>query len=76
MTTVSIVVFVILPIVVGFVVLPPLLNDAMSQFLPAGSKSNTGLLGDDASTTDLIDMIKNSGGALNYYQQILDQTNQ
>jgi len=71
MTTVSLVVFVILPIIVGVIIIPPLIKDVMGSIVPGGASQTDG-----ATTSTLINQIKEGGGALNYYQQILDQYNQ
>ena len=66
---------IIVPILFSIFYLPDLLKKFTSQILPAGLSSQAGLdgvLGDDVNQNDLINSVKQQGGALNAYKNILD----
>lgn len=81
MSIISLVVFVILPIIAGFVYMPSLLNGINGIINPAGvldadSSSGSALQGifneSGLKEQDLINFIENQGGPINAYKNILD----
>ena len=67
--------FIIIPIILGVVYLPTILNNTLDKFLPAGLNPSgiEGLLqGNDISEQDLTEAVNQQGGVLNSYKNILD----
>ena len=77
MTALSLIIFVVLPIILGIVYLPSIFENMMSNFLPPGMGQLDVLQdlfgGQNVNQQDLMQTIEESGGPLNFYQNILDQ---
>ena len=77
MTALSLIIFVVLPIILGIVYLPSIFENMMSNFLPPGMGQSDVLQdlfgGQNVNQQDLMQTIEESGGPLNFYQNILDQ---
>lgn len=71
---------VVVPILVGIIFLPSLLNGFMGSIIPGGLESSGGLnnllKGSNVNQQDLLDTIKNNGGVINSYKSILDSYKQ
>ncbi len=80
MSVISLVLFVILPIILGAMYLPTLLNDFMGSFIPGGAGQAGGLEailgGYGLDNAELMDLINDQGGPLDAYKNILDQNYQ
>jgi len=77
MSSISIVVFIIVPIILGVFYWQPIVNSIMGKFLPASMLQSAGseslLGGTGLDQQQLIQMINEQGGPLKAYQQLLDQ---
>lgn len=76
----SLFIFVILPIILGVVYLPSIIRNIINRFIPTSIGQTTNpqdlLGGQNINQEDLIKMIQEQGGPLNFYQKILDLNNQ
>ena len=80
MSAISILIFIVLPIILGIVYLPSILNNTINNFLPPGISQPDAvqeLLGnEDINQQDLMKMIEDQGGILNAYKNVLNMQNQ
>ncbi|PIT90419.1 MAG: hypothetical protein COU22_02290 [Candidatus Komeilibacteria bacterium CG10_big_fil_rev_8_21_14_0_10_41_13] len=70
---------IIIPIILGVVYLPGILSQGLGQIIPSALGNQSGLqaiLGDSVNQADLIKTIKEQGGPLESYKNILDLYNQ
>ncbi len=75
----SLLIFVVLPIILGVAYLPAIIRNTINKFVPTnvGASNLPDLLGgQNINQEDLIKMIQEQGGPLNFYQKILDLNNQ
>jgi len=76
MSLISLLLFVILPVILGALYLPAIINNFIGNLVPGGLEQTGGLEailgGYGLSNDDLIKMINDQGGPLNAYQNILD----
>ncbi len=69
---------VVVPLILGVIYLPSLLNNYMGKFLPLGSAGSQSagleslLEGTNLNKEDLLKAIQDQGGVLNSYKNILD----
>ena len=79
MSIISLLVFVILPVILSVIYLPNIINNLTGKLLPgiggqAGALNGV-LQGYGLNQSDLLQMIQDQGGPLKAYQQLLDQNN-